>query len=69
MAADVLRKESRGEYIANPRDVELIEERLMCLHTRYKKSCLPTYPVNNLNTYTRREATEKLSRLFNDIEC
>jgi glycosyltransferase involved in cell wall biosynthesis len=68
MAADILRKERRGEYIVNPRDVELIKERLTSLYARYKKGCLPTYPVNNLNAYTRKEASEKLSRLLNDIK-
>lgn len=68
MAADLLRKEGRGEHIVNPRDVTAIENHIMSLFTEYKNGCLPTYPVENLQDYTRRKATEKLSRLLNSLK-
>lgn len=66
--ADILRKEGRGEYIVSPRDVESIENRIMALHTKYKNGCLPIYPVENLQAYTRKNATKKLSRLLVDLK-
>lgn len=68
MAADLLRKEGRGEFIVGPRDVESIENKIMSLYIKYKNGCLPIYPVHNLEAYTRRKATEKLSILFNALK-
>lgn len=68
IASDILRKEGRGEYIVSPRDVESIENRIMALHTKYKNGCLPIYPVENLQAYTRKNATKKLSRLLVDLK-
>jgi len=68
MAADLLRKEGRGEHIVNPKDVIVIENHIMSLFTEYKNGCLPTYPVENLQDYTRRKATEKLSKLLDSLK-
>lgn len=65
-AANILRKEHRGEYIVNPRDAKSIEDKITSLYTRYKNACLPKYPVDNLEVYTRKKATEELSKLFNE---
>lgn len=68
VAADLLIKEGRGEFIVEPRDVESIENKIMSLYIKYKNGCLPIYPIDNLEVYTRREATKKLSLLFNTLK-
>ncbi|MCK4576136.1 glycosyltransferase [candidate division WOR-3 bacterium] len=67
-AACILRKEGREKYIVSPRDVESIEDRLNSLYSKYKKGCLPIYPVDNLQLYTRKRACENLSELFNNLK-
>ena len=66
-AADILRKEGRGSYIIGPRDIVAIEEKLLLLYNNYRKHCLPSYHVDNLQEYTRKKATEKLCKIFNDL--
>ncbi len=68
MAADLLKNEGREEYIVSPKDVASIEDKIMSLYTKYKNRCLPIYPVDNLQAYTRRKATEKLSKLLNSLK-
>ncbi|MCK4596218.1 hypothetical protein KAT73_05500, partial [candidate division WOR-3 bacterium] len=65
-AANILRKEQRGEYIVSPRDILTIEDKLESLYIKFKNGCLPEYPVDNLEVYTRRKTAEELSKLFNE---
>ena len=65
-AANILRKEQRGEYIVSPRDILTIEDKLESLYIKFKNGCLPEYPVDNLEAYTRRKTAEELSKLFNE---
>lgn len=69
MAADILRREGRGDHIVNPRDAKAIEERITVLYTAYKNNCLPIHPVDNLEEYTWSKATEKLVKVFHNIQC
>ncbi|MBA7627846.1 hypothetical protein ES703_35315 [subsurface metagenome] len=68
ITANILRKEGRGDYIVSPRDVKEAERKIEMLYEKYKNGYLPTYPpVENLESYTRKKATEKLSNLFNEL--
>lgn len=66
-AADVLRKEGRGEYIAHPRDVKSIENKLMLLYKKSKTGCLSRHAIDNLQAYTRSATTMQLASLFNAL--
>lgn len=69
IAANILRKEGRGNYIVSPRDIVATEDKLLLLYSNYKEGCLPSYRVDNLQEYTRKKAIEKLCRIFNDLRC
>jgi len=67
-AAEILKKEGRGEYIVDPRNVIEIKSQIMNLYTLYKTDSLPRYPTDNLQAYTRKEATAKLSKLLDKVK-
>ncbi len=63
-AADILRKEGREEFIVSPGNVEAIKNAIATLYEKHRKACFPHHSVKHLEDYTRKKATEKLSKIF-----